>query len=218
MNTATFLKKTMALTLAFSFLAYAVAAAVEPMVANAVTDDVVVSLTVNTEISITSPADTTLLPAMGITSNSAIASSTWNVKTNDAAGYILYIKNASTTQALKGIPSSIGNFADYTETVANTPDTWAVDASTYQFGYSVRGTDVNTGTYGTDTTCGAAGTPSANLKFRSASTTNIQAATRTSTTTTAGIDTIACWAAGQNGVYAPGGSYSATLTATASAL
>ncbi len=212
------LKKTLALSLVFSFVAYAVMAAVEPMVANAVTDDVVVNLTISTEISITSPTDTSLLPNMGVVSNSAIASSTWNVKTNDNAGYVLYIKNASTTPALKGIPATIGNFADFTEATPGTPETWAVDANTYQFGYSVYGTDVNTGTYGNDTNCGAAGTPSASLKYRHASTTNIQAATRNSTTTTSGIDTVACWAAGQNGVYAASGSYSATLTATASTL
>ncbi len=218
--TATFFKKTLSLTLVLSLFVFLLGAAIEPVLASAtsVTDDVVVSLTIDTGISITSPADATLLPNLGISNNTAIASTTWNVKTNDPSGYSLFIKNASTTPALKGVPSTIGNFADYTQTVSEVPDTWAVDSNTYQFGYSVYGTDVSTGTYGNDVTCGAAGVPGGTLKYRYASTTNILAATRSSTTTTAGINTVACWAAGQNGVYAPGGSYSATITATATAL
>jgi hypothetical protein len=154
---------------------------------------------------------------MGISVNSAIGSAVWNVKTNNPTGYLLTIKNASTSQALKGA-GGIGNFADFTEATPGTPETWAVDANTYQFGYSVRGTDVNTSTYGTGSDCGTGNTPSATLKYRHASTSVITAATRSSTTTTAGVDTTACFAAGQNGVYAPAGTYSATITATATTL
>ncbi|MES2985509.1 MAG: hypothetical protein V4686_00080 [Patescibacteria group bacterium] len=190
----------------------------EPAIISAVTDDVVVNLTVDSGIAITSPTDVTLGSSnMGVSVNSAIGTAVWNVKTNDPDGYLLTIKNASTSPALKGA-GGIGNFADYTEAVANTPELWAVDASTYQFGYSVRGTDVNTGTYGSGADCGTGNTPSGTLKYRHASTTAITAATRSSTTTTAGIDTTACFAAGQNGVYAAAGSYSATITATATTL
>ena len=190
----------------------------EPSTTRAVTDDVLVNLTVDSGIAISSPADVTLGASnMGITVNSAIGTATWNVKTNSPAGYTLTIKNASTSPALKGA-GAIGNFADYTEAVAGTPELWSVDSNTYQFGYSIRGTDVNTTTYGTGADCGTGNVPNATLKYRHASTSVILAATRTSTTTLAGVDTTACFAAGQNGVYAPAGSYSATITATALAL
>src|SRR5690606_12628136 len=104
---------------------------------------------------------------------------------------------------------------DYTEAVAGTPETWSVDAGTYQFGYSVYGTGVSTSTFGTGASCGAAGTPSGTLRYRHASTTNITAASWSATTTTSGIDTTVCVAAGQNGVYAPAATYTASLIGTA---
>lgn len=210
-------RKTLASFLTISIFAFSVFMLAEPTILNAVTvtDDVVVNLTVDAGISITSPGDVTLGSSnMGVSVNSAIGTAVWNVKTNNNSGYSLSIKNASTSPALKGA-GGIGNFADYTEATPGTPELWAVDASTYQFGYSVRGTDVNTGTYGSGADCGSGNTPSGTLKYRHASTSDILAATRGSTTTTAGIDTTACFAAGQNGVYAASGSYSATVTATA---
>lgn len=211
-------KKSLTSFLSITLIVLSVFLLAEPTIINAVTDDVIVNLTVDSGISITSPANVTLGSAnMGISVNTAIGTAVWNVKTNDPAGYVLTIKNASTSPAMKGA-GGIGNFANYTETPANSPDLWAVDAGTYQFGYSVRGTDVNTTTYGTGADCGTGNTPSATLKYRHASTSEISAATRNSTTTTSGIDTTACFAAGQNGVYAAAGSYSATITATATTL
>lgn len=212
------LKKTLASSLIISLCVFCLYVMAEPSIINAVTDDVTVSLTVDSGISITSPGDVTLgATNMGASVNSAIGSATWNVKTNDPDGYLLTIKNASTAPALKGT-GGIGNFADYTEATPGTPETWAVDNNTYQFGYSVRGTDVNTGIFGTGANCGAANVPIATLNYRHASTSEITAATRSSTTTTAGIDTMVCFAAGQNGVYATAGSYSALITATATTL
>lgn len=218
MKKTSLFKKSFTISVSICMCVLSVFILAEPTIINAVTDDVIVNLTVDSGISITSPADVTLgATNMGIAVDNAIGSATWNVKTNDPDGYLLTIKNAGTAPAMKGA-GGIGNFANYTETVSNTPDLWSVDAGTYQFGYSVRGADVNISTYGTGVNCGTGNTPSATLKYRHASTSEITAATRSSTTTTAGIDTTACFAAGQNGVYAAAGSYSATITATATTL
>jgi hypothetical protein len=215
-----FIHNISALTLIMALLMSGVYAAFEPEAVNAVTtvsDTVLVNLTVDSSISITSPADATMSPNIDVSNNSSIASTAWNVKTNDPDGYTLSIKNASTAPALKNL-SGGANFADYTEAVPGTPETWSVDSGTFQFGYSAYGTDVNTTTYGTGASCGSSGTPLVTLKYRHASTTNVVAATRSATTTTTGVDTNVCWAAGQNGVFAPAGTYQATITATATVI
>jgi hypothetical protein len=202
-------------SVALSLAAVLTFVCVEPAVSSAVTDDVVVNLTVDAGISITSPADATMLPNLGVSANSSIATTTWNVKTNDPDGYTLTIMNASTSPAMKNAIPADGHFADYTEATPGTPETWAVDSNTYQFGYSAYGTDVNTGTYGSGVSCGSSGTPSGTLLYRHASTTGILAASSAATTTTSGTDTHVCFAAGQNGVYAGAGTYAAQIRATA---
>jgi hypothetical protein len=202
-------------TVAFALAAVLMFVCVEPAVSAAVTDDIVVNLTVDAGIAITSPADVTMSPNLGVSANSSIGLATWNVKTNDPDGYTLTIMNTGSAPAMKNSTPADGDFADYTEATPGTPETWAVDSGTYQFGYSVRGTDVNTTTYGTGSDCGSSGTPSATLKYRHASTTAILAASSSATTTTSGTDTEACFAAGQNGVYAGAGTYAADIRATA---
>lgn len=191
------------------------------LTAQSVNDTINVNLEVDTGIAISSPADVDLKGPgnanMGAAVNTAVGSATWTVTTNAGTGYTLQIKNASTAPALKNISNPAdGDFADYTETVPGTPETWSVASGAYEFGMSVRGTDVNTGTYGTDSDCIAgAGVPSATLNYRHLSTTDFTVASRSATTTTSGIDTEVCFAAEQNGVFAAAGSYQAEVTATA---
>ena len=62
----------------------------------------------------------------------------------------------------------------------------------------------------------ATSTPSTVLHWRGfQGTAPQQVATKGTVTTTSGVDTTVCYAAGQNGVYIPSGSYTATVTATA---
>jgi hypothetical protein len=209
-------KKILASTLIASCgMYFAFATIIEPYFLNAqsAADEAVVSLTVDTGISITSPADTTMTPNLGVAQNSSVGTTTWVVTTNALNGYNLQIK-ASSSPAMKHTASSTISFANYTEAVAGTPETWSVDGGTYQFGYSAFGGDVLTA-FGTGTNCGASGVPTATLNYRHASTSNITTANRTGVTTTSGATTTVCYAAGQNGVFAPSGTYNATITATA---
>lgn len=176
------------------------------------TDTVQVTLTVDTGISITSPADVTMSPNLGISANSSIGSNTWNVKTNDPDGYTLTVRSSTTPAMRQG---SVASFADYTPTTPGTPETWNTPASSVEFGYSAYGTHVNTSTWGTGSSCGSAGVPSATQKWNGFSTTTFTVATGNATTTTAGIDTTVCYAAEQDGIYAAAGTYIANITATA---
>jgi hypothetical protein len=206
----------------FSLLIAGVSA-VEPKITNAspVDDEIIVSLTVDSGISITSPPDVTM-SNLGTAVNNSTGWAIWNVKTNDPDGYTLSVK-ASTAPALV---SGGNSFLDYTEATPGVPDTWSLDANTIQFGFSGIGIDVqnvNSDQYGAtgQTVCdngSASSTVNASLKFLGFETSDQLLASRAATTSTSGIDTRICFAAGQNGVYAPAGLYQATITATAVAL
>lgn len=183
----------------------------EPSIAEAVTDDILVTLTVTSGITITSPADCALTPNISVSANSAICSSTWNVKTNSGTGYTLAVK----AQASPALVSGGNSFADYTPAVAATPEIWSVPSGSKEFGYSVFGTDSSTATWGTSASCGAAGVPAGAQKYRDTTTSDVTVATRATVTPVAGIDTTFCGAAEQDGIYAAAGSYQATITATA---
>ena len=190
--------------------------AFEPEIAHALsaTDEVIVTLTVDAGISITDAADTAMSRNLGVTADTAIATSTWNVKTNNAAGYTLGVR-ATTSPAMRNGSNEI---LDYTPAVAATPETWSV-ANGAEFGFSAFGTDINTTTWGTATgQCGASHTPNSNLKYRDFDTSDITIGTRSATTTTAGIDSTVCYAVEQDTFYIPSGVYQATIVATATAL
>jgi hypothetical protein len=181
------------------------------LLAATATDSVVVTLTVNAEISITSPADTSMSQSLGVTNNTAIATTTWNVKTNSSSGYALYVK-ATSSPAMNSGSNSIPNYQ------TGAPDTWTVTSAT-AFGYSAFGTDTPTGTWGTGSSCGAsAHVPSASLKYKGFTTSDFSVATRSSTTTTTGVDTTVCYAVEQDTFYIPSGTYIATIVATAATL
>lgn len=183
----------------------------EPMSAGAVTDDVTVTLTVDSGITISDGANVTMTPNIGLISNSSIGSSAWTVVTNDADGYTLAVK-ASSSPALV---SATDSFADYTETVNGTPEAWSISSGTKEFGFSAYGTDTPTGTWGTAGSCGAAGVPEALQYYVGPKTSDKQIASRASVTPVAGINTSICFAAEQKDVFADSGVYTATITATA---
>jgi len=191
---------------------------IEPAFVDAATanDSVIVTLNVEAGISITSPADTTMSTTLGVSTNTAVATTTWNVKTNNNLGYALTVA-ASTNPAMRVSGSQyINDFATTT-----TPELWAnLPDGRAEFGYSAFGTDVNTSTYGNATSCSAAtSTPSTILKYRGFTTSaSPTIATRSSTTTPTGIDTTICYAVEQKNFYISSGTYTATITATATTL
>ena len=188
----------------------------EPVLAVAATatDNVVITLTVDAGITITSPADVTMAPNLGISSNGSIGSSTWTVKTNNALGYTLAVK----ASAAPALVSGANSFADYTELAVGTPEAWSVPAANKEFGYSAFGTGTPTGTWGTTATCGSAGIPDASMKYVGFKTTDKTVAQSATATPSAGIATTVCYAAEQDTLYAPSGVYTATITATATTL
>jgi len=201
---------------AFIFGGYAL---FEPLEIGAASDSATttVTLTVTEEISLTPPPAIAMSPAITMSQNSSIGTgNAWNVKTNAQAGYILYLKDDS-VPALQDVTTS-ETFSDAT----STPSSWGFGANEaceglgLCFGFSVYGNDVETGTWGSDTSCGAGGTPSANLKYRGFDgTTDITVASSNSETSISGTDTVLCVAAEQNGVFAPSGTYTTTITGTA---
>ena len=177
-------------------------------------DQVVVTLNVETGITISDGDDVTMLPTMGILSNSAIGETTWTVKTNNVAGYNLNVK-ASTEPAMAHTTTT-DTFADYSETVLGTPETWSVGSGDYEFGFSAYGDDVSDATWGAGVGCGTSSTISTNnLNYLGFKTTDKTIATRNSVTPNTGVQTNVCFAAEQKDVYAPSGEYTATITATA---
>lgn len=214
-------KKILAITTA-SFLTLAMIALVsEPIVAVAATasDNVVVTLNVTSGVSISDATNITMTPNISMTQNKSIGSTAWTVSTNSATGYTLAVKQSTAT----AMTSTNGdNFANYTEAVAGTPDTWGgVASGTKEFGFSAYGTDVPTATWGTHSDCGNTGTGvvATGSKYRGflAAMTDIQIASRATPTPVGGVISNVCFAAEQNATYARSGAFTATVTATATA-
>lgn len=213
-----FIKKILVSSVAFILVLQIVYFTVEPTISTAATapDSVVVTLNVTSGVTISDGSNASMTPNIGITANKSIGNSSWSVATNSVTGYTLAVK-ASTNPALRN--GSTDNFADYTEGTPGTPDTWSVTAGTKEFGYSVNGADALVGTWGTYSGCGDTGTGvvASGSKYRGLSTSDVTVASRSGVTPTSGITTNICFAAEQNGVYAASGSYTATITATATA-
>ena len=178
------------------------------------TDDVVVTLDVTAGITISDGAPVTMAPNIGIAADSSIGTSSWIVRTNALSGYTLAVK-ASTDPALK---SGVEVFEDYTEGVLGTPEVWSVPSGSKEFGYSAYGTDTDTGTWGVAASCGAAGVPDVAQKYVGFTTSDKTIATRAAVTSTSGITTTICFAAEQDTIFAASGTYTATITATATTL
>ena len=210
------LNKKIAITLftLFMFSIFQFYSIVKTVSAAVDTDDVIVTLDVTAGITISDGANVTMDPNIGIVSDSSIGSSSWLVKTNALNGYTLAVK-ASTTPALK---SGTESFADYTEGTSGIPEAWSVGVGDKEFGFPAYGTDTTTGTWGTAQSCGAAGIPDAAQYYVGFTTSDKTIATRALVTPTAGITTTICFAAEQNAVYAASGTYTATITATATTL
>ncbi len=209
------IKKSTAASLVSVLLLGGAYSIIEPATAGAATasSSVVITLNVTSGVSITSPSNSNMSTALGVAQNSANGTTTWNVKTNSATGYTLTVQ-ATSTPAMNSTttPNSI---ADYQ---TGAPNLWVATSGQAYFGYSSFGTDVPTGTWGTGSLCYS--TPngtSTTLKYKGFTTSGVQIASRSSTTTPSGVDSVVCYAVEQNNTYIPAGNYQATITATATA-
>jgi len=178
------------------------------------TSSVVVTLNVDTGITISAPPNSNMSAHVGVGQNSAVGTTTWTVITNDVNGYTLAL-NATSTPAMKNSSSTI---ADYQ---TGAPNTWSV-INAAAFGYSAYGTDVSTSTWGTATSSCSGGTngnaTSTILKYKGFTTSPFTIAQRVATTTFAGTVTTVCYAVEQNNFFIPSGTYQATIVATATSL
>ncbi len=131
------MKKTISLSLITSLVLMTGFIFLEPETVQSVADDVNVSLTVTSEISISSPSDVDMGSMQGLTNDSATGECTWTVITTDSAGFSMTLEESDAAPAMSG-QSEGDSFQDYTESDAGTPDyDWSVEDSTSQFGFTV---------------------------------------------------------------------------------
>lgn len=181
-------------------------------------DNVVVTLNVTSGVTISDAGNITMAPNISMSADRSIGSTGWTVATNSATGYTLAIKQ-STALAMMGV-SNGDSFANYSESVAGTPDLWGgVTAGTKEFGFSAYGTNVPAAWGSSTSGCGVSGVADVTLKYRGflPAMTDIQIASSGAPTPVSGTLTNVCFAAQQNGTYAESGAYTATITATATA-
>lgn len=90
-------------------------------------------------IAITSPPDLTLPAIGGVTGEGSEGVVSWQVTTDNVAGYTMDIKT-TTTPALA---SALDSFDDYTPSGANPDYNFSISSSTSAFGFSPEGSDTN---------------------------------------------------------------------------
>jgi hypothetical protein len=216
MNFINIFKATISLTV-FFFVALGIFSHLEPTLASAVTDTVTVTQQVTSEITISAPANVTMLPAIaGMTGGTGNGTATWTVATNDTLGFSMGLM-ASTTPALK---FSSYSFADYTEAAAVPDFTWTVAAADSEFGYTVEPAtvaDTVLALKDNGTACGGTATLNAvDTCWDGFTTSNVVVINRSSITTSSGQAEVVKFRA-QSGAshFQEEGTYTATITATA---
>jgi len=214
-NLQTFLKHTTALATAIAVLAVFGFAVTEPATSVAQSDSSTfdANLTVDEEIALTvGTAPIPIGPNLGLSNDYADGNTNLNVETSSKDGYTLTLK-AGSSPALTH-DSTSDSFEDYNPASANTAEDWSTDADSYQFGYGAYGDDVASDFTATGN-CDDGDPRSGNEKYEETNTTEETIASNATSTTQSGVDTTLCVAVGQDGVNAPSGNYTATLTATA---
>ena len=110
------------------------------------TDEVLVTLSVTAEMTLSNPVDVGLSAIAGITGGASTGTATWTVVTNNNAGYTLHLHAAASPALVGGAQGD--SITDYTEASAGVPDyTFVVDDGNAEFGYTVNttGTTIVTG-------------------------------------------------------------------------
>jgi hypothetical protein len=163
------------------------------------TDDVLVNLAVTGTISLNSPTDVTMSPDIAGTGSST-GNTTWTVTTNNSSGYKLEVE----TDQANTMHSGSDIFTDYGEAIEGTPETWSVAADASEFGFGATGSFIET-KFGADKYMGFNSTTKEQISSESAE--------------TSGSDTTVIFKAEVGASkFQPTGSYSSTVTATATTL
>ncbi len=168
-------------------------------------------------ISISSPSDTSFSNMSGIAAGEANTSSTWTVIADNAAGYTLAVK-ASTDPAMKS--STYGSFfSDYTPSGANPDKTFAIASTISAFAFSPEGVDIAQRYKDNGTACNTGVLDTEDACWDGLDTSDVTISSRASTNAPSGsTTTIKYRAAVGSEKIQDAGSYSATITVTATAL
>jgi hypothetical protein len=189
-----------------------------PMFAASDSKGQVAQLTVASEIALGSCTGTTVMsPGITMSYDSSTGTTTCTVDTTNVLGYKVDIY-ASSSPALKSGNNYFSNIS------TSTTQIWANATSTNIFGFSLVGTDVDTGIWGAPSTPNMCAQPGPNdpvtnnLKYKAFDTSATTTITKNSST--AGPNTFyICLVAEQgNATNSPSGVYFATTTVTATTL
>lgn len=167
-------------------------------------------------ISISTPADISLSPAIGgVSGGVGDGNVTWKVTTDNPNGYQLDIK-ASTSPAMQ---SGSYIFADYTPAAADPDYDWSVGTSDSEFGYSVEGTHTVSKFLDNGSACATGSGNVSDKCWLGLSTSDASIATSASPNSPTGTDTVVKFRAeAGNQRMQEDGDYSSTIVVTAVAL
>lgn len=190
----------------------------EPVIAGAASfsDEVNISQSVSSEITISSPLDMVMSPSIsGLTGGIGKGTVVWNVITNNISGFSFSLKS-DTSPALQ---SGTYSFADYTKNGAVPDFAWSVNATDSEFGFTVETvvpTDLVSDFRDNGTICGSGVMDTTDSCWEGFSTVDKVVVNRSSQTDIVGEDIIVKFQdeAGADR-FQEAGSYSALITATA---
>ena len=173
-----------------------------------------VTLSVTAELSLTCPSSLAMSAISGLTGGTSSDTVDCNVESNNANGYLLYIKSSSAPALLSEASSSIF-FSDYR---SSTPEyAWTLDSTaSSSFGFSVESSDVVEAFRNDQAACGGGGFNSTSNCFRSLSTSDINIASAALATDSGGVTTTVGFKAEVGSTRnQPTGNYTASITVTA---
>ena len=163
-------------------------------------------------ISISAPADLALTPIGGIAGGGSEGTLSWQVLTDNLAGYSLSIETAS----VPALTSAYDSFADYTPAGADPDYNFTVSPTASAFGFSNEGADVSTRFKNNGTICNAGTNVTSGKCWDGLSTTPKTIAVRTTSNQPSGSTVTVRFRAETGASHIQkAGSYSAPITVTA---
>ncbi len=166
-------------------------------------------------ISLSSPSDLVLSPAIGSGVGQSSGSTSWTVITDNSAGYSLAIR-ASTDPALQ---SASASFANYTPVGANPDFVWSVGSSETAFGFSPSGSHLASRYLDNGAACNLGALDTSDRCWDALTTSNRIIANSASPNQPSGTaTTVKFLAEAGSGQAQTAGTYNATVIATAMAL
>lgn len=167
-------------------------------------------------VAISAPPDVTMTPSInGLTGGTSNGSATWTTITDAPGGYTLTVKS-STNPALK---SANDSFADYTPTGASPDFAFSIAATDSEFGFTPEGGDIIQKYKDNGSSCNTGSSDTADACWDNFSTTDKTISQSTSGNSPTGTATNVKMRS-QSGTshIQTNGAYTATVTATATAL